>query len=50
MTPDLEALGRRALACPGWRWTRGMRTTDGYRVISVGAGSGVWLVAALEAA
>lgn len=24
MTPDLKALGRRALACKGWRWMPGM--------------------------
>ncbi len=23
MTPEQEALGRRAVACPGWRWLRG---------------------------
>jgi len=25
MTPDLEALARRAVACPRWRWMAGMR-------------------------
>lgn len=24
MTPDLQALGRRAVACKGWRWILGM--------------------------
>ena len=24
MTPELEALARRAVACPGWRWMPGM--------------------------
>ena len=24
MSPDLEALGRRAVACPRWRWMPGM--------------------------
>ena len=40
-TPDLEDLGRRAVACAGWRWMRGMlclTDDDGYasRIISVG--------------
>lgn len=25
MTPEMEALGRRAVACKGWRWMPGMR-------------------------
>jgi len=25
MTPDIEALARRAVACEGWRWMPGMR-------------------------
>lgn len=29
MTPELEALARRAVACRGWRWMPGMRTTCG---------------------
>lgn len=27
MTPELEALARRAVACPRWRWMPGMRWT-----------------------
>jgi hypothetical protein len=33
MTPELEALGRRAVACAGWRWMPGMLRTDGGRVV-----------------
>lgn len=33
MTPDLVDLARRAVACKGWRWLPGMRTTDAMRVI-----------------
>ena len=33
MTPELEALGRRAVACKGWRWMPGM----------LGAGTGLRL-------
>lgn len=33
MTEDLISLARRAVACKGWRWMPGMRTTDGMRVI-----------------
>lgn len=28
MTPELEALARRAVACPRWRWMGGMRWID----------------------
>ena len=28
MTPDTEALGRRAVACEGWRWMPGMRSVS----------------------
>lgn len=28
MTPELEALARRAVACPRWRWVGGMRWID----------------------
>ena len=28
MTPELIALGRRAVACPGWRWMPGMLLDD----------------------
>lgn len=28
MTPELEALARRAVACRGWRWMPGMRWVD----------------------
>ena len=39
MTPnDLIALGKRAVACKGFRWMRGMLRQDDYRYI----GSGVW--------
>lgn len=32
MTEDMIALARRAVACKGWRWREGMRTTCGVRV------------------
>jgi len=35
MTPELEALARRAVACPRWRWLPGMRTLAGSRVTVV---------------
>jgi hypothetical protein len=36
MTPaELEALARRAVACPKWQWLPGMLTTDGVRVIGL---------------
>jgi len=39
MTPDdMIGLSRRAIACKGWRWLRGMLRQDDYRYI----GSGVW--------
>lgn len=39
MTPDdLIALGKRAVACKGFRWLRGMLRQDDYRYVS----SGVW--------
>jgi hypothetical protein len=28
MTPEIEALARRAVACPRWRWMPGMRWID----------------------
>jgi hypothetical protein len=31
MTPELEALARRAVACPRWRWMPGMVDTLGNR-------------------
>lgn len=31
MTEEETALGRRAVACKGWRWMSGMLTHDGYR-------------------
>ena len=37
-------LARRAVACPGWRWMPGMRTTDGARVLAVDGG---WLTTAV---
>ena len=33
MTADMLDLARRAVACKGWKWLPGMRTTDGMRVI-----------------
>jgi hypothetical protein len=33
MTDEQIALGRRAVACKGWRWLPGTRTTDAMRVI-----------------
>ncbi len=33
MTEEQIALARRAVACKGWRWMPGVRTTDGMRVI-----------------
>lgn len=42
MSPEIEALGRRAAAAPGWRWLPGMRATrgpsDGWRLRGVGGG------------
>lgn len=38
MTPPETHLARRAVACKGWRWLRGMLRHDDYRYI----GSGVW--------
>lgn len=29
MTPEMEALGRRAVACKGWRWMHGMSNSRG---------------------
>lgn len=33
MNDEMIALARRAVACKGWRWMSGMRTTDALRVI-----------------
>ena len=33
MTDDMINLGKRAVACKGWRWMPGMRTADAMRVI-----------------
>lgn len=33
MTEEQIALARRAIACKGWRWMPGMRTTEGMRTI-----------------
>lgn len=33
MTEEQIALARRAVACKGWKWLPGMRTTEGMRVI-----------------
>lgn len=30
----LHELGRQAIACQDWRWMRGMRTLNGYRVVA----------------
>jgi hypothetical protein len=38
MTEHMIALARRAVACKGWRWLRGMLRHDDYRYV----GSGVW--------
>ena len=35
MTPELEALARRAVACPRWRWMPGMLVTSMGRIIEV---------------
>lgn len=35
---ELEALGRRAVACKGWRWMPGMITVDGVRIYGCGVG------------
>jgi hypothetical protein len=40
----LAALGRRAVACKGWRWLPGMRATDGARVLAVGTSDAVGLI------
>jgi hypothetical protein len=37
MTPEHEALARRAVACPRWRWMPGMVTTYGQRIARVDA-------------
>lgn len=44
MTPELEALARRAVACPRWRWMPGMRTLAGSRVTVVEDGGAYILV------
>ena len=41
MTPELEALARRAVACPRWRWMPGMLRTDGTRLCKYD-GRGRW--------
>ena len=33
MTDDMINLGKRAVACKGWRWMPGMKTADAMRVI-----------------
>lgn len=38
MTPELEALARRAVACPRWRWLPGM-LSGGRRVVQAEAGA-----------
>tara|TARA_R110000868_G_scaffold63324_1_gene191247 strand:+ start:39 stop:404 length:366 start_codon:yes stop_codon:yes gene_type:complete len=43
MTDDQIALGRRAVACRGWRWMGGMATDEGHRVVLVDTDV-VWMV------
>ena len=38
MSDNMFELARRAVACRGWRWMRGMLRQDDYRYV----GSGVW--------
>lgn len=38
MTEEMTEIARRAVACKGWRWLRGMLRHDDYRYV----GSGVW--------
>lgn len=38
MTPELEALARRAVACPRWRWMPGMLDQYDRRVLDVNTG------------
>lgn len=33
MSEAMEALARRAMACPGWRWTEGMLAGGGGRIM-----------------
>lgn len=35
MTEAQTALSKRAVACKGWRWSPGMRTTRGERVVAL---------------
>lgn len=35
MSDEMIALGRRAVACKGWRWMSGMATAEGHRVLLV---------------
>jgi hypothetical protein len=42
MTDELMELGRRAVACKGWRWMPGMLTMHGERLVSVQEDAG-WL-------
>ena len=32
MTPEMEALARRSVACKGWRWMRGMSNDQGQTI------------------
>jgi hypothetical protein len=32
MTPEMEALARRAVVCKGWRWMRGMSNDQGQTI------------------
>lgn len=42
MKSDLEELGRRAVACSGWRWMPGMVAIEGARLLSVKDDEWTW--------
>lgn len=44
MTPELEALARRAVGSPIWKWAPGMRLADGDLVIAI-SGDGLPIAA-----
>ena len=49
MTDDTRELARRAVACDGWRWMRGMADTDGRMFLEYGdCGEAAWLWTADE--
>lgn len=35
MTPELDEIARRLVACEQWRWMPGMRASDGHRLDKV---------------